>query len=199
MAGAAERNAPLAFSCGCGALRGEISPAGLRHGTHVECFCADCRANELAHRQPDPAPGPVGLFQMAAHHIKITAGQEHLALLRLSPKGLLRWYADCCGTPMFNTLAKPALSFAAIRSPRLTDPARLGPVRGRGFVPRPGGGKPKMEGMAPVLWGLASRALAARLNGKWRANPFFDDSGAPIAPARILSREERATLTPEGG
>lgn len=195
MAGDMGSRAPLAFACGCGALKGEITPAGVRHGTHADCFCPDCRANELAHGQPDPAPGPVDIFQIAAHHVHFTEGLEHLSLLRLSPKGLLRWYAGCCGTPMINTLAKPGISFAGILTARLAEPERLGPVRGHGFVPQPDG-KVKTEGLVPVLLGLASRALAARITGKWRDNPFFDASGAPIVAARVLGKEERAAFYP---
>ncbi|MDK3016069.1 DUF6151 family protein [Pseudodonghicola flavimaris] len=181
------------FRCRCGTLHGHLSPKGLRRGTHVACFCADCRANELAHGQPDPAPEPVGLFQLSAQEIRFDGGFDQLALMQLSPKGLYRWYARCCDTPMFNTLSSPALSFAAIRTACLDDPARLGPLRGRAFVPQ-AAGKPKMEGLVPVIRGFAVRALAGRLTGGWRRSPFFDAAGAPIVSPRVLSRTERAAL-----
>ena len=194
----ADPSQSLDFSCACGGLKGHLTPKGLKQGTHVTCFCPDCRANELYHHQPDPAPNPVDLFQMAAPEIVITQGAEHLALMRLSPKGLMRWYASCCGTPMFNTMATPALGFAAIRGDRVSDPARLGPVRGRGFVPQPGGGKAKHDGMRAVLGGILSRLIRTRLSGSWKRTVFFDAEGKPAAEAKLLSKEERAALYPSG-
>jgi len=46
----------------------------------------------------------VALYQTRPDCVHIDDGAEHLACLRLSPKGLLRWYASCCDTPLANTL-----------------------------------------------------------------------------------------------
>ena len=43
-------------------MQGYITPEALKSGTHIACFCADCRANELYHHRSDPAPGPVALI-----------------------------------------------------------------------------------------------------------------------------------------
>ncbi len=188
---------PLAFQCGCGTIRGHLTAAGVASGTHVDCYCADCRANELLHQQPDPAPGPVDLFQMAPDAVRFEAGQDRLAVIRLGPKGMMRWYASCCGTPMFNTFASPALPFAGMLTARLADPAALGPVRAHGFVPQPGG-KTRHIGGLTVVGGVLRRGIGARLSGRWRDTPFFAaGTGAPTAPVRILSKEERAALYPD--
>jgi len=191
-----DSTAPIPFRCACGTVHGHLAPAGIQSGTHVDCFCADCRANELLHHQPDPAPGAVDLFQMAPDAIRFAAGFDRLSVIRLGPKGLLRWYATCCDTPMFNTLARPTLPFAAIRTACLDAPERLGPLRGHGFVPQPGG-KSKHQGGLAVVGGILRRALSGRLSGRWRDTPFFDvETGSPSAPVRVLSREERAALYP---
>ncbi|SDD14688.1 DUF6151 family protein [Ruegeria marina] len=185
---------PLAFACACGALEGHLTPAAVQSGTHVVCYCADCRAGEVFFGQPDPAPGPVDIFQLSPDGIVIEKGRQHLALMRLSPKGLLRWYANCCNTPIATTLKSPKTPFAGFNTRRLADIAALGPVRTRAFVPQPGGGH-KHVNIAPAVYGLFSRMLAARLSGRWRETAFFDTAtGKPVAEARILTKEERQAL-----
>lgn len=186
--------APLEFSCDCGQLRGHLDPV---HGNRAQCFCADCRAAELFFGRPDPAPGPVDLFQTMPDWLTLTHGADRLALLRLGPRGLLRWYAGCCDTPMFNTLAKPTLPFVAVHLGRLADPARAGRVGTRSFVPQPGGSR-RHEGGLRLLGGVFVPMLVARLSGRWRRTPFFDASGAPVAEARIPDRKTRAALYPDG-
>lgn len=187
-----------AFSCSCGALRGEASEAGIKTGLHLVCHCADCRANELYHGRPDPAPDPVALFQLAPDSITITSGAEHLRAIRLGPRGPLRWYTACCGTPFANTLAKPGLPFAGMRADLFQDKSALGKIRARAFIPSALPGKPpQTKGGAAMAWGILSRMLAARLSGRWKQNPFFDaDTGRPVAEPELISKERRAQLYP---
>lgn len=183
----------LEFSCNCGELAGHITPEAQKSGLRLLCHCPDCRAAELYHGQPDPSEG-VDLFQLAPDGITITKGAEHLRLLRLSPKGLHRWYAGCCGTPFANTLAKPQLAFAGLRSDLFADKASLGKIKAQANIPQVGK-PPRSQGMFPMVFGIFSRMLAARLSGRWRQTPFFDAAtGQPVAEAKVLSKEERATL-----
>lgn len=187
---------PLAFACACGALSGHLTPAAVQSGTHVVCYCADCRAGELYFNQPDPAPGPVNIFQLSPDGIVIEKGREKLALMRLSPKGLFRWYAKCCNTPIATTLKSGKTPFAGFNTRRLADTTALGPVRTQGFVPQPGGGT-KHINAAPAVYGLLSRMLSARLSGRWRETPFFDPTtGDPVADPHILTKDERRALYP---
>jgi hypothetical protein len=183
------------FSCSCGAFRGHLSADGLKAGTRVVCFCKSCRENELAHGQPDPAPDPVDLFQVSPAAITITKGAEHLQLLRLSPKGTLRWYAGCCGTPFANTTAKRSFPFAGLRADVFADKTRLGKVRARAFIPQAAGKPPKTEGAGRMAYGILTRVMSAYLSGTWKDTPFFRKDGAPAAAARILTKEERAALS----
>ncbi len=191
----ARNNTPLEFTCSCGQLQGQIAFGAAHKGTHMECFCADCRAAELYFDQPDLAPGPVGLFQTMPHAITFTKGAEHLGLFRLSPRGTMRWYATCCNTPMFNTLRNPKLAFAGINTRALRDPDRIGPVVAKVHMPKPEG-KTGQKGGAGLAWGIATRMLTARLSGQWRQTPFFDDTGEPVAKAVVPSKQERAALYP---
>ena len=40
-------------------------------------------------------------------HVKLGAGTDAMRCLRLSDKGVLPWYTDCCRTPIGNTAASP--------------------------------------------------------------------------------------------
>lgn len=194
MARGSDNRSPLTFSCDCGTVTGRLSPV---QGNHVVCYCADCRAAELFLNRDDPAPGPVDLFQTLPETISFSNGVAQIAAFRLSPRGPIRWYASCCKTPLFNTLASPKLPFCAIHSARLSDPSRIGRVTIRSFAPQPGG-KRKTEGAARMVWSVLGRMAAARISGRWRHTPFFDDSGSPVAAPELISRDIRDTLYPDG-
>ncbi|WIY25386.1 DUF6151 family protein [Parasedimentitalea psychrophila] len=182
------------FACNCGSLRGHVTAQGIKTGHRLACFCADCRAAELYHRQADPAPGPVDLFQLSPDTIEITQGADQLRLIRLSPKGILRWYAGCCGTPFANTLAKATLPFAGLRSDLFANSDALGKIRTRSFMPQPGK-PPRTKGAAAMVLGIFKRMATSRLSGQWRHTPFFDiEAGHPVAKAKILTKDERAQL-----
>lgn len=184
----------LAFSCSCGALKGRISHAGVRLGTHVVCFCHDCRAAQLYFGQPDPAPGPVEILQMTPEEIEIDKGIEHLTAMQLSPKGMLRWYAKCCNAPLATTTRTPKFPFAGFIVKRIDDPSALGPVKTRGFIPQPDG-RQKHEKLGPAVFGLLRRVAKSRVSGSWKNTPFFDpETGAPITPPTVISKSERAAL-----
>lgn len=196
MARVGTSDAPLEFSCSCGRLQGHIDAQATRSGNHVQCYCRDCRAAELYLKQPDPAPGPVDLFQTTPDAITITHGAQNLGLFRLGPRGLMRWYATCCNAPVFNTLASPKLAFAGIPLARLSAPERIGPVRTKGYMLQ-ADGKLKHRGLARMAWGIISRMLAARLSGTWRQTPFFDtQTGDPVVKPNVLGKQERAALYP---
>lgn len=186
----------LGFSCDCGCVTGRLAASAVGSGVHAVCFCRDCRAAELWLGRPDPAPGPVDVFQTTADRFRIDKGSDRIGLMRLGPKGMMRWYATCCGAPLFNTLSRPGLPFAAIHTARLDDPDRTGPVQARGFVARPGGGT-RHEGWGMIIFRVLGGMAAARMSGRWRQTPFFDPKTAlPMVPARVLSRNERAALYP---
>lgn len=186
--------ADAAFSCTCGKVCGHVAPVGPKTGIHLICHCGDCRAAARYLGQPDTAQNGVDLFQTSPESIRLETGVEHLAILRLSPKGPLRWYAACCKTPMFNTLSRPGLAFVTVLLSNTDDPAVFGPVVAESFVPQ-AGGSPKHKNGGRMVMGIMSRLIAARLSGKWKKTPFFDvATGEPIAPVHLIDKKERAAL-----
>ena len=182
------------FACSCGKLGGVLLAVDPNQGTHAECHCTSCRCGEIYCGQPDPAPDPVGIFQTSADKVRIDRGQEHLAVFSFGETNLLRWYADCCGSPMFNTLRNPKLGFAGVRTSCLADTAPLGPIVATGFIPTENG-KQKHRGLPVMVWRTLRRMTGDRLSGRWKNGPFFDSTTLqPIRPVKIVSAEERRGL-----
>lgn len=158
------------------------------------CHCQDCRAAEMYLGQPDPVPSGVDLFQTTPDAIQLENSTKGMSVLRLGPKGPLRWYATCCKAPMFNTLSRAGIPFSTVLVARLSEPTRLGPIIARAFVPQPGGA-PNHKGAGRMVWRMVSNMAAARLSGRWRQTPFFDlSTGSPTAPVHLLTKEERIGL-----
>jgi len=196
MARGDQNTTPLDFACSCGKLHGHIDAKAVPSGAQVVCYCRDCRAAHLYLNQPDPAPGPVALFQTTPDAITISGGAEHLGPLRLSSRGPMRWYATCCDSPLFNTASTPKIPFVGVQLPQIATPDRVGPIICKAFVPKPGG-KTAHEGLGRLIWKLLPGILGTRLSGRWRQTPFFDvETGKPVVAAKILSKQERAALYP---
>lgn len=182
----------LRFSCRCGQITGHLSAAAVKSGTRLVCYCKDCRAGHIHLNQPDPAPGPIDIFQTNPEGVSFDTGKDQIGLFRFSPNGLMRWYATCCNTPLFNTLTTPKAPFVGVLSDIVEDTARLGAVQSRANIPQPGG-KSKTENFAKVVLALVRRMAGSRLSGAWKRTPFFDvATGEPVVTPQVLTREQRA-------
>jgi hypothetical protein len=122
--------------------------------------------------------------------------------MSLSPKGLLRWYASCCNTPIGNTPRNAGMAYVGLAHNCLSGggspDAAFGPVRMRsGAASARGEAPPAPRGSFFTLAGFAGKLLRARLNGSYRRNPFFKGADLrPVVAPTVLSKEERARLTP---
>ncbi|WP_204114869.1 DUF6151 family protein [Shimia biformata] len=190
----------VGFSCRCGALQGVAHDVSPRSVNHLKCYCRDCQAaaRHLGDLDSLDAHGATDLFQTVPSRIEITSGQEHLACLRLSPKGILRWYAGCCNSPLFTMLASRGVAFCGVNLARCGAEAQdiVGPVTG---IYGADGARDMPEdfrnrGILPATLKIIGRSLKARVTGD--PNPFFDAGGAPIVAPRILTLEERRAATP---
>ncbi|WP_299729899.1 DUF6151 family protein [uncultured Tateyamaria sp.] len=190
----------LPFSCTCGTVRGTLRGVSPGNGNRVDCYCGDCRAAIVFADPDNSAPdGPVQLYQTTPNRIHFEAGADQLAVFSLSPKGILRWHARCCGAMLFNTLRSPKVAFAAFFTDRTPDASPLGPVKTRANVQK-GDGTSYHDGLRHAVLTLARNAIPARLTGGWKATPFFDPATLePVAEIYVLSKDERAAATaPQG-
>ncbi len=177
--------------------------SGPQRANRCVCYCRDCQA--FAHflgRADDilDAQGGTDIVQTNPSRLALTAGGEMLACMRLAETGLMRWYAQCCNTPIGNTLANFQIPFVGLihnclegGGPSMDE--SFGPIRmsvntqGAKQEVRP---SPVAEtaGMIRILGML----LQGRLNGSYKHSLFFSPKGAPAATPRVLSREERDRL-----
>jgi len=160
------------FACRCGALTGRLTDIRPSEGTHLVCHCDDCARAARYFDADTRTDQGIALWQTTPDRIQIDTGAEHLRLMRLSPRGLFRWYAGCCNTPIANTLTTPWLPFAGLMVDRLDDPAPLGPVICESFVPVPGG-RPTNRNAVVMAWRIFLRGIGARLAGLAQKTPFF--------------------------
>lgn len=176
------------LTCSCGAM--EWAVAHRAPGTHIACYCADCQAyaEHLGQTGWLDDQGGTEIFQTVPHVVTLTRGAEHLSVLRLTPKGLLRWYAGCCGTPIANTLSGPALPFVGLVL--RAGQHGFGPVRAR-VNTKAATAPVRSFGTATSGLAVLRRAGMARLRGHASGAPFFD-GGRPVVAPVILSETHHA-------
>ncbi|WP_372657644.1 DUF6151 family protein [Hydrogenophaga sp.] len=188
---------PLA--CRCGALQGSVALIGS--GNRLICYCRDCQAFARFLGQPDrvlDAQGGTEIVQTAPDRVRFSQGQEHLAVMRLSEKGMLRWYAACCRTPLGNTMSSRGVPFVGlVHSCLASAPLEpdFGPVRAWvSTASALGEPKPQERGMAGLMFRAVSALIGSRLSGRYKRTPFFSAANTPVAVPVTVSDEERRRL-----
>ncbi len=188
----------ITLTCRCGSFRAAIRGADGESGNHAMCYCVDCRAF-IRHlgREAEflDESGGTELYQTQPHRMTVVRGREHLAVLRLSEKGLHRWYARCCGTPVGNTMGTPKAAFVGVMVGAMAPvPDTLGPVVFRYRTDQATGPVAGDRGsIARFALRTLGRIARARLDGTWRETPFFDAAtGRSVAEPHVLTEAERA-------
>ena len=194
-------NHPL--RCACGAVQGHVGPGRVGRGV---CYCLDCQS--FAHFLGKPgdildAQGGTDVIATLPRLVTLNQGMDKLACMSLSGKGMLRWYAACCNTPIGNTMRDMKFTYVGLVSTCLKDSRRgldeaFGPVRMR-LNTQSAKGEPKPKntpaGMLAAMLPFMGSVLMARVNGGWKQTPFFGvESGMPVAQPKVLTREERERL-----
>ncbi len=183
------------LQCGCGRIRGVAHAVSA--GFRFVCYCKDCQAFARFLERPDilDSAGGTEIFQMPPRWVTFTAGCEALRCLGFSGK-VLRWYADCCRTPVANTAADPrfpvvALIHSIIDCAADRRSALLGPPLCRIYEHSAIGSLPSNAAPPPSLRVFARRAAKVVewwMRGLAWPNPFFDDhTSAPRSVPRLIS------------
>ncbi len=184
-----------------------IREAAPANGNHIVCYCDDCQS--FAYFLDADAPildahGGSEIYQIAPARLAITDGADRLCCVRLRPGGLLRWYTDCCRTPIGNTMASRQVPFVGVIC-RCADPgmrtldAVIGPIRDRVNARFATGDRSQLQAhdRAPVsmIFRAIGSLLGSRLRGQHAPSAFFDpETGAPRAIPRVLAPEELAAI-----
>ena len=187
--------------CRCGTVEGRVENAASDTVNRLVCYCRDCQAylHHLGRADLLDASGGSDIVQVAPAQLSYTRGTDRIAAVRLTAKGLHRWYASCCKTPLGNTLG-PGVPFVGVLAHLFGAPDDIvGPPAGRMFgkfavgAPPPGSTGPAVG----LLLRAGGKVLGWKLGGKTWPHPFFDrETRAPRYPITILTPEERDRLRP---
>ena len=177
--------------CRCGSIQGNVDARHL-YGRAV-CYCKDCQAFARFLGSPEQILNKQGGTEIVAilpAAVQITAGLDKLACMSLSDRGLLRWYAGCCRTPIGNTprdRSTPYVGLIRACLPGIDD--SFGPLK-IAINTSSANGKVKATPVAAFLglMRIMRKVIAARLRGKGKENPFFTPgSGEPIKTPQVIS------------
>jgi Family of unknown function (DUF6151) len=107
--------------CRCGEVRGIVTDPSPQTVNRVICYCDDCQAyaHQLGRADLLNAKGGSDIIQLAPAALSFTKGQDRIAGLRLTPKGLYRWYTRCCNTPVGTPSVPPFRSLASPCNPSM--------------------------------------------------------------------------------
>jgi hypothetical protein len=185
----------LQIQCDCANVKGRVKNASPKSGNHIICYCKDCQAFAQFLDKIDSvldANGGSEIFQTPQASIEITHGQEHIKCIRLSEKGLNRWYAECCKTPIANTMGSGAPFAGLLTYSVKTDPdllAKTGPIKGYFFTKSAKGSLPdtirKTGAPFTMLIKLLSYMIVWKAKGLNKPSSFFDADGKPVATATL--------------
>lgn len=193
-------NRPL--RCKCGTLRGHVSQP--EKCTRIVCYCKDCQAFAHYLGNTDDILDALGGTDILAVHprsVTFTEGRQALACMSLSPKGMLRWYASCCNTPIGNTARDVKMAYIGLIHTCVEDASSsiesaFGPVRMHTATNSAKGPvASSLLNQVSTIAGIMVSVLGARLSGSYKHTPFFDvEQGTPVAAPKVLTLEERAHL-----
>jgi len=196
----------IPLRCDCGSLSGVALGIAPSTGCRVVCYCDDCQAFARFLARPGITDewGGTDILQLAPARVRLTGGVEALRCVRLSDKGMHRWYCGECKTPIGNTVS-PRVPFVGLihnfmdhRSDgRERDEAvgkPLGYVQTKyalgGLPARPSG-----TSLLRVIVRSLSLLGKAWLSGAGSPSAFFDDrTRVPRVTPRVLQADERRAL-----
>lgn len=193
------------LQCRCGKIHGWLRDAAPDTVNRVVCYCDDCQAflHHLGRAELLDEHGGSDIVQVAPSTLSFDRGSELITAVRLTPKGLYRWYASCCKTPLGNMVG-PQLPFVGIVTELFQQAPKARPCdevfgapRGRILgkfaigTPPPG----SVELNVRVLAGTIRKLLGWKLRGKTWPHPFFERANnTPKYPVTVLSTTEREAL-----
>lgn len=186
----------IPLKCQCENVQGSVHLASSKTGNHVVCFCDDCQA--FANHLPNTGDildewGGTAVYQVAPWMVKFHQGVDQLRCLRLTPKGLYRWYTACCQTPVGNTVSTK-LPFVGLIHNILDEEggkgSLAGPILGYHKVESATGDVPQhvtdtgmpINTFARLIW----RIFKWKVTAGGKPNPFYHTDGKSISRPEIL-------------
>ncbi len=192
------------LKCKCGAVEGVATGATAQSGNRVVCCCDDCQ-RFAAHLNGESEIldefGGTDIYQTSQSQVTMSAGAEHLRCIRLSEKGLTRWYTDCCNTPVGNTVSARIPFVGLIHSFMDTEhrtehgtkhgrDETLGPVRAYVQVQHAIGEPDYPHSAQKFPLGITLRIIRKmlmwKLTGMSKPSAFYDESGQARSKPTVI-------------
>jgi len=144
------------------------------------------------------AQGGTEIVQMAQSKFQILEGKEHLAAVKLSDAGMIRWYAACCQTPLGNTLANVRVNFIGLIHNFLKQ-NQMDSDFGTSIAmvntdTALGNSKPAQRGLPGVIVRFIWIVITSFLSGNYKHSALFSSSGLPYVEPEVLTTEELMEL-----
>ncbi|PLX35922.1 MAG: hypothetical protein C0606_17700 [Hyphomicrobiales bacterium] len=185
----------MKVQCDCGRFQAELTHFPKHSPGRLVCYCDDCQTYLKALGREDLLDpyGGTEIVPVYPDEFKIVAGAEVLRCNRLSKRGLSRWSATCCNSPIANV--RPKFPWVGILHNAYTVKApdtleKAGPIRSRimGKFKR---GTPPFEISEKIrlrdILVIAPFLLRGFLFKKHRVSPFFREDGVtPVCDPVIL-------------
>ncbi|MEM8641096.1 MAG: DUF6151 family protein [Cyanobacteria bacterium P01_G01_bin.54] len=189
----------IELSCQCGQVQGIAKNIDPKAGTRLVCYCDDCQAFAEHLDQGKDVLDPYGgteIYQLAPAQIEITQGSEQLRSLRLTEKGLVRWYAACCDMPIANTISAAVPFVGLVHSFRVDSPTTeeiLGPIKAHVYgqyakKPLPEDRK-KQSSALKYMFKIIPKLLLWKLKGLGQPSPFFGREGEPMSEPTVVNSQ----------
>ena len=182
----------VTLKCSCGAIEGIAHNVSANAGTRLVCHCDDCQA--FANYFDGNSGvldkfGGTDIFQMPISQVEITKGVEHMNCIKLKPKGLIRWYAGCCRTPIGNTISSNIPFIGVIHS--FMDDAgvrdkNIGLVRGYMYAKDSCPAERKKTSSFKIIIRILLKMLVWKIKGLNKPSSFFDSNGSPISTPLVI-------------
>ena len=185
----------IKLECLCGKVKGNTKNVNANSGTRIVCCCDDCQKfAQYLNRENDILDqyGGTDLFQMPMSHLNVIEGNELIGCIRLSDKGMHRWYAKCCNTPIGNTLGAGVPFIGVVHNFMANTHTRdmdLGESRGHiqtkfalKTVPQRKQGSSFKVNMRSLF-----KLIVWKINGFNKPSVFFNENGEAIAKPNILN------------
>jgi hypothetical protein len=187
------------IQCKCGTVRSQLETTGVNN--RLICYCTDCRAfARFLGRDADvlDKQGGTEIVQVAQPRLRFSQGANRIAAVRLSEKGMIRWYASCCKTPIGNTMSNPKISFVGLIHSSL-DRAQMNRDFGTTIAilntdTALGDTKPTQRGLLGVIARFIWIVFTTRISGRYKSSQLFDNSGSPRVIPTVLTPQELAHL-----
>ena len=187
------------LTCRCGEVQGHVL-AGAP-SARLRCYCTDCQAFGRflgSSAEVLDARGGTEIVQVCQSRLSFDRGIERLAAVRLTDTGMIRWYAQCCRTPIGNTMPDPKMSFIGLIHSCLAASSLdgdFGPsVALLNTNTALGEPKPRQRGLVGVILKFARLVLASRMRGRYKRSPLYSADGRPVVPPEILAAAELRRL-----